>query len=68
MASVTTDTADDVGSVVLALGAVVFAVTNLTTVLASLVLVVTKSTVEGSELTKLVALQLVLAFGDGSSL
>jgi hypothetical protein len=38
------------------------------TVLASLVLVVTKRTVESSELTELVALELVLAFRDGCGL
>lgn len=37
---VTTNTADDAGSVVLALGTVVLAVANLATVLASLVLVI----------------------------
>jgi hypothetical protein len=42
--------------------------TNLTTVLAGLVLVVTKGTVEGGKLTKLVALEFVLAFRDRSSL
>lgn len=38
------------------------------TVLASLILIITESTVEGGELSKLVALKLILAFGDRSSL
>lgn len=42
--------------------------TNFTTVLAGLVLIVTEGTVEGSELTELVALELVLAFGNRSGL
>jgi hypothetical protein len=41
--------------------------TNLTTVLAGLVLVVAKGTVEGGKLTELVALEFVLAFRDRSS-
>lgn len=65
---VAADTADDVGSVVLLLGTVVLAVTNLATVLACLVLVVTQGSVQGRKLTQLVALELVLAFGDGGSL
>ena len=87
MASVATHTTDDVGGKVALLGAVVLAVTDLTTyrtvrnhpkrkktgwrvltVLASLVLIVTKSTVEGSQLTKLVALEFVLALRDGCGL
>jgi uncharacterized membrane protein len=63
--SIATNTTDDVGGEVALLGAVVLAVTNLTTVLASLVLIVTKSTVEGSQLTKLVALEFVLTLRDG---
>ncbi|KAK1715567.1 uncharacterized protein BDZ83DRAFT_54194 [Colletotrichum acutatum] len=42
--------------------------TDLATVLASLVLVVTEGTVEGSKLAKLVALELVLSFGNGRGL
>jgi hypothetical protein len=42
--------------------------TDFTTVLAGLVLVVTEGTVKGGKLTQLVALELVLAFGDGGSL
>jgi hypothetical protein len=84
--SIATNTTDDVGGEVALLGAVVLAVTNLTTccsvrnnekektggqiltVLASLVLIVTKSTVEGSQLTKLVALEFVLTLRDGCGL
>lgn len=68
MASVATDSADDAGGVVLLLGAVVLAMSDLTTVLASLVLVVTERAVQSSKLTELVTLELILAFGDGSSL
>jgi hypothetical protein len=41
---------------------------SILTVLASLVLVVTESTVKGGELTKLVALELVLTLRNGGSL
>jgi hypothetical protein len=68
MTSVATDTANNVGSEVLGVRAVVLAVTNFAAVLASLVLVVTKGTVERGEFTQLVPLELVLAFGDGGSL
>lgn len=68
MTSIATDTANDVGGEVALLGTVVLAVTNLPTVLASLVLIVTKGTVESGEFSQLVALELILAFGDGRSL
>ena len=68
MAGVTADTADDVGSVVLLLRAIIFTMTDLTAVLAGLVFVITQSTVEGSKLTQLVALELVLAFRDRGGL
>jgi hypothetical protein len=68
MSSLTTDTTDDIVRVVHLLWAIVLAMTNLAAVLASLVLVVSKSTVESGELTELVALEFVLAFGDRSSL
>lgn len=68
MTSVSTDTTDDVGGEVLLLGAVVLAVADLATVLTSLILVITKGTVQGSKLTKLVTLQLVLAFRNRGSL
>lgn len=68
MSGLTTDTTNDAGCEVLLLRAVVLSVTNLTTILAGLVLVVSKGTVEGGELTELVALQFVLTFGNGGSL
>jgi hypothetical protein len=63
-----TDATDDAGREILLLRAIVFTMTNLTAVLAGLVLVVTESTVESGELTKLVPLKFVLAFGDRGSL
>ena len=68
MACVTADAADDVGCVVLFLRAVILAMADLATVLAGLVLIVTQRSVERSEFTELVALELVLTFGDGGSL
>jgi hypothetical protein len=68
MSSLTADTTDDAGGEVLLLRAVILSVTDLAAVLASLVLVVTKCTVEGGELTELVALEFVLAFRNGGSL
>lgn len=65
---VATDTANNAGSVILSLGAVVLAVTDLTAVLAGLVLVVSECTVESSELTKLVTLELVLSLGNRGGL
>lgn len=68
MSSVAADATDNVGGEVFGVRAVVLAVTDFTAVLASLVLVVTESTVESSQLTQLVALELVLTFGNGGSL
>jgi hypothetical protein len=68
MSSVTADTADDAGCVVLLLGAVVLAVANLPAVLACLVLVITERSVESSKFAKLVTLQFVLALGNRRSL
>ena len=65
---VTADTTNDARRKVLALWTIVLAVTDLTTVLTSLILVVSKGTVEGSQLTELVSLELVLTFGDRCSL
>lgn len=65
---IATDTTDDVGSGVALFGAVILAMTDLTAVLTSLVFVITKGTVESSELTKLVAFQLILAFWNRRSL
>jgi hypothetical protein len=68
MAGVTADTADNASSVILLLGTVVLAMSNLSTVLACLVLVVAESSVQRSKLAQLVTLQLVLALGNGRSL
>ncbi len=68
MASVSTDAADDVGSEVALLRAIVLSMSDLSTVLACLVLVITESTVESSKLTELVALELVLSFWNRRSL
>lgn len=68
MTGVAAYTTDDIGSVVALLWTVVFSVTNLSTILASLVLVVAERTVEGGELTELVSLELILAFGNRGSL
>ena len=86
VSSIATDATDDVGSEVALLGAIVLAVSDLTTcrtvrnhilsdkrhirltVLASLVLIITQGTVESSQLTKLVALEFVLAFWNRSGL
>lgn len=68
MAGIAANTTDDVGREVLLLWAVVLAMADLATVLASLVLVVTQCAVQSRKLTKLIALELVLAFGDRGSL
>lgn len=65
---VTTDATDDACRVVLLLRAIVFSVTNLSTILTRLVLIVTQRSVQSGQLTQLVALELVLAFRDGSGL
>lgn len=64
MTGITTSAANDVGSKILLLRTVVLAVTDLATILASLVLIVTQRTVQRGELSKLVTLELVLALGD----
>ena len=66
--SIATNTTDDVGSEVLLLRAVVLSMTNLSAVLACLVLIVTKSTVKSSKFTELIALELILSFGNRGSL
>lgn len=68
VAGIATHPTDDAGSKILLLRAVVLAVSDLATVLASLVFVVTQGSVQGSELTELVTLQFVLALRNGSSL
>ncbi len=64
MSSVAADATNNASCEVLTFGAVVLSVTDLATILAGLVFVVAKRSVESSKLTKLVTLQLVLAFGD----
>jgi hypothetical protein len=66
--SISADTADNTGGEVFGVRAVVLAVADLAAVLAGLVFVVTESTVERGELAQLVPLELVLAFGNRSSL
>jgi hypothetical protein len=68
MARVTTDSADDASSEVLSLGAIVLAMSNLSTVLTSLIFIISKSTVEGGKFSKLVTLEFVLTFRNRSSL
>jgi hypothetical protein len=68
MTCLSADSADDTSSVVLLLRAIIFAMSDLTTVLAGLVFVVTKGSVEGREFAKLIALKLVLTFGNRCSL
>jgi hypothetical protein len=67
MASIATNTADNVGGKVALFGAIVFAMTDLSTVLTSLVFIVTQCTVESGEFSKLVAFELVLTFGNRGS-
>ena len=68
VAGIATDSANNAGRVVLSLRTVIFAMSNLTAVLTSLVLVVSESSVERGEFSKLVTLELVLAFGNRSCL
>lgn len=68
MSSAATHTANDVSSEVTLLRTVVFAVTDATTILADLVFVVTKRTIECRQLAKLVALVVILALRRRSSL
>ncbi|KAF2484203.1 hypothetical protein BDY17DRAFT_123818 [Neohortaea acidophila] len=68
MSGVSADSADDVGGEVTCFRAVVFAVADIAAILAGLVLVVTKGTVEGGKFAELVAFEFVLAFGDGGGL
>lgn len=68
VAGVAADTANDVGSEILLFGTIIFAVTDLPTVLACLVFVVAQSTVECGEFSELVSLELILTLGDGGGL
>lgn len=67
MASIATDATDDVGGKVPLLGTIVLAMSNLATVLTSLILIITEGTVESSQLSQLVSLEFVLAFGNRGS-
>lgn len=66
MSGVATDSANDAGSEVLPLGTVILPMSNFTTILAGLVLVVSKSAVKSSKLSELVSLEVVLTFRNGS--
>jgi hypothetical protein len=68
MTSITADATDDVCCKVALLGTIVLAMAYLTAVLASLIFIITERSVESSELTKLVSLELILAFRNRSSL
>ena len=63
MSSTATHTANDVSSEVTLLRTVVFAVTDPTTILADLVLVITKRAIEGGQLAELITLVVILALG-----
>ena len=63
MPSATAHTTDDVGGEVALFRAIIFTMTNPTAVLADLIFVVAKSSVEGGQFTKLVPLMIVLSFG-----
>jgi hypothetical protein len=68
MSSTAANTTNDVSSKVLLFRAIVFAMTNSTAILANLILVITKSTVQGCKFPKLVAFMIVLAFRCGCCL
>jgi hypothetical protein len=64
--SVAANATDDIGGEVALLGAVILAMSDLATVLTCLVFVITQCSVECGKFTKLVSLQFVLAFRNGS--
>jgi hypothetical protein len=68
MTRLSTSTTDDACGEVLLLRTVVLPVANLAAVLTSLVLIVTKGSVEGGKLAELITLKFVLAFRNRSSL
>ncbi len=68
VSGIATLTTDDIGGEVALLRAVILAMANLTAVLTSLVLIVTKGAVEGSKFSELFALQIVLILWDGGGL
>lgn len=68
MAGASADAADDVSSEVLLLWTVVFAMADASAILADLVLIIAKGTVEGSKFTELIAFVIILSFRGRSSL
>lgn len=68
MSGAPTDTTDDVSSKVALLRALILPVTDVATILAHLVLIISKSSVESGEFAKLIAFVIVLTFGSGSGL
>lgn len=68
MSCTTADTTDDVGSVVTLLWAVVLAMSDIATVLADLILVITQGTVQSCEFTKLITFVIILSFRSGRGL
>jgi len=62
------DTADDISSKVALLRALILPVTDVAAVLADLVLIISKGSVESSKFAELIAFVIVLAFGCGSGL
>ena len=65
---IATNTTDDIGGEISLLWAVEFSMPYLSAVLTSLVLIVTKGTVQGCQFAKLIALKFVLAFRDRGGL
>jgi hypothetical protein len=63
VSSRTTNATNDIGCEVALLGTVILAVSNIATVLANLVFVITKGAIKSGEFTELVALVIVLTFG-----
>ena len=68
MSSAATDSTNDVSGEVLLGRAVVFAMPNFPAILTNLVFIITKSTIQRGQFTKLIALVIVLPFGGGSRL
>jgi hypothetical protein len=68
MSGAAANSTNDVSSEVSLFGAVVFAMTDTSAVLTDLVFVITESTVQRGELSKLVSLVIILTFGSGRSL
>ena len=68
MTSTSADATNDVCREVTLFWTIILAMTNTSTILANLILVITEGSVKSSELTQLVSLVIVLALGCGSSL